>query len=95
MPLNSFNFTGSVSLIGTNTTQNIVLPTAGTPTTVVVTNLGSAVGYVLLGATNAVTVSPSTGIPVLPGQSVVLTQTPNLYIAAIGQGAIFNVAVGT
>ncbi len=87
MPLASISITGKASLIATSTSQSVALPTTGTPTTCLVTNLGDYVCYILLGTT-APTVTPSNGVPVMPGQSLALTLGSNTFAAAIGSGPV-------
>jgi hypothetical protein len=81
-------------IVGTSASQAVELPTSGSPTTALVTNIGSAVGYVLLGD-SSVAVTSGTGLAVLPGASVALTIGANTYLAAIGAGANLNIAVGS
>jgi hypothetical protein len=96
MALQGFAPSGYASLSASGTSQNVALP-AGT--TALVTNLGTAPVFVLLGPTNAVSVTPQTGVAILPGASLALTTGANGFLAACtSQGgglALLNIAVGT
>ena len=78
--------TGYAVITSAATTANVALGTNGasTPqaTTAVVTNTGTAVAYVKLGAAG-VTVTATTGYPVLPGQAVALPIGSSVNIAVI------------
>ncbi|MGB8478661.1 MAG: hypothetical protein WCE63_07450 [Acidobacteriaceae bacterium] len=90
--LSSFTPTGAASIVANGSSQNVLLPTAGTPTIAIVTNVGNDVAYLLLGTSNAVAVTPSTGLALLPGDSINLTIGSNTYLAAIG--STVTIAVG-
>jgi hypothetical protein len=88
----AFRPTGQASIAATTTSANVALPTTGASspiaTTVVVTNEdASATAFVLLGTSNAVTATVSTGMPIPPHGQVVLTIGANTFIAAIGSAA--------
>jgi len=85
MALNGFAPSASTSVIGSNTNQ--VATISGT--TVLVTNVGSAIAYVALAAT----VTAANEIAVLPGTSIALTVS-GTQLAVIGQGAILNIVSG-
>lgn len=75
----------------------VALP--GTPasdTTVIITNLGNAPCAFKLGTSNAVTVTPSTGMVVLAGESAAIGIGANTFIALIGIGgnASINLTTG-
>lgn len=78
--------TGQANLAASIVSANVAIPLTGTPTQVLVTNLGPLVAFVLLGASNAVAVTPDVGTPVLPYSTQVLTIGGNTYLAAVTQG---------
>jgi hypothetical protein len=93
MALNGFAPSGVVTLVPTNTSSSVPLPgTPDGPATALVANIGSAIAYILLG-TAGVTVS-SPALALLPGRSIALTIGDNTALAATGQGAVLNIAVG-
>ena len=97
MALPAISPTGQVDLPVSTTSANVLIPATGTPTQVLVTNLGPLVAFVLLGTSNAIVATVDTGTPVLPYSSLVLTLTPNTYIAAITQGnsTVLRITAGT
>jgi hypothetical protein len=87
-----FTPSGQASISATTSSANVALPTTGASspiaTTVVVTNQdASATAFVLLGTSNAITVTTTTGMPVPPHGSVTLFIGGNTFIAAIGSAA--------
>lgn len=88
--------TGQVDLPVGTATANVQIPSAGTPTQVLVTNLGMQAAYVLLG-NNTVAVTTDTGTPIMPGDKLALTLGANTYIAGITQGgnSVLRVTAGT
>lgn len=94
---NTFTPTSYGSMTVGPTSSNQALP-AGTGS-VLVTNLGIAPVVVLLGTSNAVAVTVSTGVAIPAGQSLALVIGSNTYIAAItaggGQTSLLNIAVGS
>jgi hypothetical protein len=94
MAIGSLGVTGIESIVASLENANVALPTTGSPTTCLVTNLGVAVAYVLLG-NNTVTVSSSTGVAVLPGSSVALALGENTYLAAFANQSVpLNIVLG-
>ena len=95
MALNNFD-PSAYGMLGVNgtTSQRKAVPGGG-GSTLLVTNLGPATVFVLLGG-STVSVTPSTGIAVLVGQALALAVGSNTYIAAIGdeENAIINLAQG-
>ncbi len=89
----AFTLTGKASLIASAASSNVALSTTGTPTCAIVSNLGMYAAWVLLGTSNAVAVTPGSGVCVLPGQSVTLALASNSYLAGIGQGPL-DIALG-
>lgn len=75
-----------------------IIPTSGSPTTLLVTNLGAAPAALLLGTSSTMTPpTQATGVVVMPGQSVALGIGSNTYVAATALGfgnAQLNLAVG-
>ena len=91
--------TGYAVITSAATTSNVALGTsaASTPlaTTAVVTNIGTAVAYVKLG-NGSVTVTATTGYPVLPSQAVVLPigSATNLAVIAPTGTPLISIVTG-
>lgn len=85
MALAAINPTGQAAMTAGTTSTNVAIPTTGTPTQVLVQNLGNRAAFVLLGSTNTVAATVADGTPVLPNPDggVVLTLGANTYLAAI------------
>lgn len=97
MALSAFGPTGYAGFYAmAGESAAVALPTAGTPTTVLVTNIGGATAVVLLGD-NSVTVAANTGVAINPGDSLPLTIGGNTHLAGIGVGGntTLNLAVGS
>jgi hypothetical protein len=92
MSLQTFAPSGYTSLEASAASTNVALPSGSSPTAVLVTNLSGYLAYILLGDSE-VSVSSSTGTPLLPGDSIGLTIGSNTNIAAVGNGPI-SVVVG-
>jgi hypothetical protein len=93
--VSSFGPTAATSLIAGLASTNVILPTTGTPTVILVTNMGVVPAYVLLGTSNAVVVTSATGLPIMPGKSIYLTVGSNTYLAAIAaQTTPLSIVVG-
>ena len=75
-------------IIGNNAAQTVAI--TGSPAIALVTNSGNSLAYVAFGAT----VTPSTGIALLPGDSIPLTVASATQLSAIGVGAVLNIAFG-
>ena len=91
----SFAPTGAVGGVASQPSQALLLPTAGTPTIALVSNLGDIPVYVLMGTSSAVVVTTSTGLPVLPNEKIALTIGSNTYIAILAAfGTPVQVNVG-
>jgi hypothetical protein len=82
MALPDFIFTGEAVIAANGTSQSVTVPATGTPTQVIVTNLGPAVAYVGYGAS----VTVANGHPVMPNVPVVMNLNANTAIAAITTG---------
>ncbi len=103
MALASLNPTASLTLSCGKTSSAAAIPTTGSPTTMVVTNIPAPgnetgnVAFVQMGTSSSVLASDLTSYPVLAGQSVVLTIGSNTYIAAVTQfgETQLNITVGT
>lgn len=91
MALNGFLISGVVTLVPSNTSSSVALP--GDPATALVTNTGSAIAYIALGGAGVTVNGPA--LALLPGTSVALTATGSTNLAAVGQGSVLNIAVGT
>ncbi len=93
---NGFTISGVVQLEVTSVTAAIALPLTGSPPTALITNFGEKTAFVALGG-STVTVTPATGLAVLPMASVALAIGSNTYLAAVtmaGETGL-NVATGT
>jgi hypothetical protein len=96
----AFTPTGQASISATTSSANVALATnsASSPaaTTVIVTNQdATATVFVLLGTSNAVAVTTTTGMPIPPHGTVSLNIGANTYIAAIGSAtAVVGVTTG-
>lgn len=73
----------SITIAATGTSARTVLPTTGTPTIALVSNLGSSTAFVALGDN---TVVAANGIPVMPHSQLALTigTATNIAVAAPG-----------
>lgn len=89
--------TGQADLPINTVSANVQIPSAGTPTQVMVSNLGPLTAYVLLGTSNTVTVTTDTGTPILPYTSLPLTLGANTWLAGITQGnsTVLRLTAGT
>jgi len=95
-------FTPDTSAGGAAVGSSAAAALPGTPasdTTVLVTNLGNFPMFVKLGTTNAVTVTPATGLPVMPGEQLAIGIGSNTWIATIcaggaGSSTPFNLTTG-
>ncbi len=74
MALSGFAPSSFQSILGSGTV-------VASGTNALVTNLGSGIAYVAFGSTVP---TPSTGVPVLPGQQLVLTVGGNTQLSATG-----------
>lgn len=86
--LSSFAPVAFANGVGTSTSQTAALPATGSAL-VIVSNYGNSTAFVALAAS----VTPSTGIAVLPGHSIVLT-IAGTQLSFIGQGALLNIVSG-
>ncbi|NML34938.1 hypothetical protein [Paraburkholderia antibiotica] len=82
MALPDFIFTGEAVLSANGTSQYVAVPATGTPTQVILTNLGPAVAYVGYGTT----VTVATGHPLVQNVPVVMNLNSATNIAAITTG---------
>ena len=98
MALSSIALTGQTALVAGATSSRAAIPSAGSPTTLIISNLGSAPAFVLLGD-NTVAATVAAGFPVLPGQaSVPLAVGSATHVAAIAAGKIgvpLRISAGT
>lgn len=88
----SFNVDGAIGTSFGFASTAVAIPgtSLGTDTAVRVTNLGPCHITVKLGATNAVTVTQSTGITILAGDTLYLTLGANTFIAGVAAGGPGN-----
>ena len=98
MALATFTPSASLSVFGTSASQNVALPSTGSPTTALVANVGNTPASVWIG-TSGVAITPTTNLTVQPGQSIALAITTGQYLAYQSQGAVgatlLNVTVGS
>jgi hypothetical protein len=89
--------TGQADLPVGTTSSNVQIPATGTPTQVLVNNLGPLTAFVKLGVDNTVTVTVDTGTPILPYSSLPLTLGANSWLAGITQGnsTVLRLTAGT
>lgn len=96
MAIASFGPTAAIEMAVTQVTANVALPTAGTPTIAIVSNLSQQVVFVALG-TGTVTAAIGTSMAILPGTSVALTiggTITNLAAITLAGLAGLNITVG-
>lgn len=82
MALPDFIFTGETVIAASGISATVTVPATGTPTQVILTNLGPAVAYVGYGAS----VTVATGHPLIPNVPVVMNLNAQTAIAAITTG---------
>ncbi|MEL6237004.1 MAG: hypothetical protein AAFO57_00045 [Pseudomonadota bacterium] len=89
--------TGQADLPVSTTSANVQIPAAGTPTQVLVSNLGPLTAYVVLGTSNTVAATVDTGTPILPYNSLPITLGTNTWLAGITQGnsTVLRLTAGT
>jgi hypothetical protein len=67
MPLASFSLTGKASIIATSTSQSVALPLTSSPSTCLVSNLGTeGPAYIIPSTSSATVATPNNAVPVLP-----------------------------
>jgi hypothetical protein len=96
MALASLALTAAVEIAVTATSARTVIPATGTPTTALLTNLGPAPVFVLMGD-NTVVATSATGAVIMPGKQLPLTIGTATNVAAITLSGVagLNLAVGT
>jgi hypothetical protein len=82
MAVSAITFAAAVALVAKTVSASVALPAGGSPTAVLVTNLGNNAAYIALGSSSVVA-SPSNSLAVAPGESVALVIGSATYIAAI------------
>jgi hypothetical protein len=97
MAIASFNPTGSAFLNAGTVSSRATIPTAGTPTIAMVTNIGQALAFVTIGTSTSLAAVALTSLPVPPGAQVPLTIGSNTTLAAVtaSQTTGLNITVGT
>lgn len=92
MALPDFVFTGEVTIAANGSSQEVAVPATGTPTQVILTNLGPAVAYVGYGAS----VTVANGHPLVQNVPVTLNLNANTNLSFIttGDTAIVRVSAG-
>lgn len=96
MTIASFAPTAAVNLPISATSANVLIPTTGTPTVALVTNMGERIAFVQMGTSNTVAATTTTSLAIEPHDSVALTIGSNTYIAGIALSGVgqLNIAVG-
>lgn len=96
MAIASFAPTAAVEMAVTATSSQVALPSTGTPTIALLTNLGIQPVFVALGASSAVTAAVGACAVVMPGRSLALTIGTNTNLAAVTLTGMtgLNIAVG-
>lgn len=92
MALPDFIFTGEAAVAANGTSATVVVPATGTPTQVILTNLGPAVAYVGYGAS----VTVAAGHPLVQNVPVVmnLNLNTNLSFITTGDPASIRITAG-
>lgn len=88
-PVNAFTPAAYAIMAVGATSSNIAVPGSDNQTLYLANNGPQAV-TVLLGADDTVVVTPSTGLTLLPGQSIYLGIGMNTFLAAIAAGATIS-----
>lgn len=86
MALNGFAPAAYSTASAQSGSSNIPIPGGATGPTLLVSNLGPAPAFVLLSTSSTAVVTPATGVPVQPGQSLPLTVGTNTRIAVVSNG---------
>jgi len=90
----SFAPDASMGAAFTSVSSNVLLPgTPGSDNYVRIVNVGPLLCAVKLGTSDAVTVTGTTGVVIMPGQVLNLTLGSNTYLAGIALGSQGNAAV--
>jgi hypothetical protein len=76
-------------IIGSNAAQTVAI--TGSPAIALVSNSGNSIAYVAFGAS----VTPSTGVAILPNTTIALTVSSATQLSGIGVGAVLNIAFGS
>jgi hypothetical protein len=85
--------TGVAALSAGSASSRVLIPATGTPTAIMITNLGPNDAFVLLGSVSVVA-TVATGTAVRAGADpVLLSIGANTYLAAITQSAALNAAL--
>lgn len=82
MALPDITPTGAVGLLATNSSSRVTIPSAGTPTQIVIFNFGPSAAFVALGD-NTVVATVAGGFAVMPFGTAVLHLGTNTNLAAI------------
>lgn len=95
----ALSHTASAQVTAKATSQNVLIPTTGTPTVIRITNLGADPVVVLQGG-NSVVVTAATGLVISPYDGAVYLAITGTYLAFMSIGASgfscqLQIAVGT
>lgn len=92
MALPDFVFTGEALVAANSVSQEVAVPTTGTPTQVILTNLGPAVAYVGYGTS----VTVASGHPLVQNVPVTLNLNANTNLSFIttGDPAVVRISAG-
>lgn len=95
MAIASFGPTATVAVEATSTSAATALPTSGTPTIALVSNISASTVFAALGSSSSVTATVTGSVPILPMSQLALTIGANTYIALISESvAGVNITVG-
>ena len=96
MAIASFNPTATAFLNAGTASANIAIPTTGTPTIAMVTNLGQYPAFVAIGTAGTLAAT-TLDLPVMPNGQFPLTIGTNTTLAAVTlqQTTGLNITVGT
>jgi hypothetical protein len=75
-------------MVATGTSQNALIPTTGTPTLVIVANMGERPAFVQLGTAGVVASPSGPSAIVFLEKTMTLSLGANTYIAALGAGPL-------
>jgi hypothetical protein len=97
MAIASFAPSGAVNLPVSTTSSNVELPSDGSPTAALVTNMGEHVAFVELGGDDTVSASVDSSVAIMPGRSAALTLGTNTWLAGVALAGVsrLNIAVGS
>ncbi|WCM21369.1 hypothetical protein NDK50_07950 [Paraburkholderia bryophila] len=93
MALPDFVLTGTAVLSANGVSKTVVIPAAGTPTQLIVTNLGPATAFFVLG-NSSIQATVATGHAIVPNEPMVinLNGATNLSAITTGDNALLRIS---